>query len=90
MNAGGFAPKTWPTDPLSADSAVEVLMSKNAARLIGERILNPELIAARAYIKWIERGRPSGDGLEDWFAARAELEREIQQPKPRKGTRARV
>jgi hypothetical protein len=35
-----------------------------------------ELIAARAYERWLRRGRPSGDGAEDWFAARAELEAE--------------
>jgi hypothetical protein len=35
-----------------------------------------ELIAARAYERWLRRGRPSGDGAEDWFAARAEIEAE--------------
>jgi hypothetical protein len=30
-------------------------------------------IAQRAYQRWIERGCPSGDGREDWFAAEAEL-----------------
>jgi Protein of unknown function (DUF2934) len=34
-------------------------------------------IAARAYERWMRRGCPSGDGAEDWFAARAELEAEL-------------
>ena len=33
-------------------------------------------IAARAHQRWIRRGCPPGDGTEDWFAARAELEEE--------------
>lgn len=33
-------------------------------------------IAVRAYERWIRRGRPTGDGLEDWFAAQAEIEAE--------------
>jgi hypothetical protein len=33
-------------------------------------------IAARAHERWIRRGRPPGDGTEDWFAARAELREE--------------
>jgi len=42
--------------------------------------LRPELsegeIAERAYYRWLSRDCPLGDGTEDWFAARAELERE--------------
>jgi Protein of unknown function (DUF2934) len=34
-------------------------------------------IAARAYERWMRRGRPPGNGAEDWFAARAELEAEL-------------
>lgn len=30
-------------------------------------------IAARAHERWVRRGCPLGDGVEDWFAARAEL-----------------
>jgi hypothetical protein len=90
ISACSSAPKTWPADPLSADSAVEAIMSKNTARHVGERMLSPEVIAVRAYIKWIERGRPLGDGLEDWFAARAELEGETQPRSTRKRNRGRV
>lgn len=36
-----------------------------------------ELIAARAYEKWQLRGCPMGqDGVQDWLAAKAELEEE--------------
>ncbi len=42
--------------------------------------LRPDLdeaaIAERAYYRWLARNRPIGDGTEDWFAARADLERE--------------
>jgi|GEM_PF-5104831 len=33
-------------------------------------------VAQRAYDRWIARGRPVGDGREDWFAAQAELQAE--------------
>lgn len=33
-----------------------------------------ELIAARAYELWLQRGCPLGEDKQDWFAARAELE----------------
>lgn len=36
-------------------------------------------IAERAYHRWLARGRPVGDGREDWFAAQAEL---FAQPNP--------
>jgi hypothetical protein len=32
------------------------------------------LIAELAYNRWIARGCPVSDGLEDWFAAQAELQ----------------
>ena len=39
--------------------------------------LPEELIAARAYEKWRQRGSPMGqDSARDWFAARSELEEE--------------
>jgi hypothetical protein len=34
-------------------------------------------IAARAYERWMRRGCPPGDGAEDWFAARAEIDAEL-------------
>jgi hypothetical protein len=37
---------------------------------------NRERIAERAYARWQARGCPISDGLDDWFAAQAELERE--------------
>jgi hypothetical protein len=38
--------------------------------------LTEQTIAERAYARWLARGCPTGDGLEDWFAAQNELERE--------------
>lgn len=38
-----------------------------------------ELIAARAYEIWMQRGCPMGqDGAEDWYSAREQLEQERQ------------
>ena len=38
--------------------------------------LHESMIAERAYNRWIARGCPLSDGLEDWFAAQAELQAE--------------
>jgi hypothetical protein len=35
-----------------------------------------ERVAVRAYARWERRGRPVDDSLEDWLAARAEVEAE--------------
>ena len=37
-----------------------------------------EQIAARAYEKWKQRGCPMGDSTRDWFAARAEIDAELE------------
>jgi len=37
-----------------------------------------EKIAQRAYEKWIKRGRPVGDGMQDWVEAENELKQEFQ------------
>jgi hypothetical protein len=37
-------------------------------------------IATLAYSRWVARGCPSSDGLEDWFAAQRELERTATKP----------
>jgi hypothetical protein len=39
--------------------------------------LGEQQIAVRAYERWMERGCPISDGLEDWLAARQELEIEL-------------
>ena len=46
--------------------------------------LSDTLIAERAYFRWLSRDCPVTDGTEDWFAARAELERESRPPAKRK------
>jgi len=38
-----------------------------------------EKIAARAYQKWCERGRPDGSAERDWLEAEAELRTELEQ-----------
>jgi hypothetical protein len=35
-----------------------------------------EKIAQRAYEKWVQRGRPHGDGVQDWLDAEMELKSE--------------
>jgi Protein of unknown function (DUF2934) len=42
--------------------------------------VSDELIAERAYFRWLSRECPITDGTEDWFAAKAELEREGRPP----------
>lgn len=36
-----------------------------------------EQIAKRAYEKWVKRGRPNGQHLQDWLEAEAELKKEM-------------
>jgi hypothetical protein len=53
--------------------------------------LRPELvdavIAERAYYIWLSRNCPVTDGMDDWFAARAELERASRPPARAKSKR---
>ena len=54
--------------------------------------LRPELaddvIAERAYFRWLARSCPITDGTEDWFAARAELEQQARPAARRASKRA--
>lgn len=34
-------------------------------------------IAARAYERWVKKGRPGGTDFQDWLEAEAELKREM-------------
>lgn len=43
-----------------------------------QTLTREQLIAARAYEKWQQRGCPLGDSNEDWFAARAEIDAEME------------
>ncbi len=36
-----------------------------------------EVIAKRAYEKWVKRGRPQGTHLQDWLEAEMELKKEF-------------
>ncbi|MDX2054632.1 MAG: DUF2934 domain-containing protein [Polyangiaceae bacterium] len=40
--------------------------------------IQDELVAARAYEKWQQRGCPLWESALDWSAARAELEQELE------------
>ncbi len=48
--------------------ATDVARSRSAVTL------DEQQIASRAYQRWLSRGCPLSDGVEDWFAARRELE----------------
>lgn len=58
-------------------------MSQKKIRKPSARITRPSLelaeqqIAVRAYERWMGRGCPISDGVEDWLAARQELEAEL-------------
>lgn len=41
-----------------------------------------EKIAQRAYDKWVQRGRPHGDGTQDWLDAEKELKEEMMRGGP--------
>ena len=45
--------------------------------------VSQELIARRAYEKWVARGRPAGTATEDWLEAEAELRAECGANDPR-------
>lgn len=49
--------------------------------------VSDELVAQRAYYRWLARNCPLTDGAEDWFAAKAELENELRPPARRTGRR---
>jgi hypothetical protein len=51
--------------------------------------LPQEKIAQRAYEKWVQRGRPHGDGVQDWLDAEKELKTELMQGSPPPATQRR-
>jgi len=40
--------------------------------------VSEDMIAIRAYLRWLDRGSPVGEAEQDWFEARAELQREVE------------
>jgi hypothetical protein len=40
--------------------------------------ISEEMVATRAYLRWLDRGSPVGEAERDWFEARAELMGEAQ------------
>jgi hypothetical protein len=76
-------PKIWTNRSAGADSSrgghsIMPEKKRRSVRSIQQRA-SESTIAARAYAKWLARGCPASDGLEDWFAAQTELERESSQ-----------
>jgi len=59
---------------------------RRSVRSIQQRV-HEGSIATRAYERWLARGCPTGDGLEDWFAAQSELERETAK-RPARATKS--
>jgi Protein of unknown function (DUF2934) len=49
----------------------------DVARSRSTATLDEQQIASRAYQRWMSRGCPVSDGVEDWFAARRELELQL-------------
>ena len=43
-----------------------------------KREITPEVIAARAYVIWEQKGRPHGCDLENWLLAESQLKQEVQ------------
>lgn len=39
---------------------------------------DPELVRLRAYYKWVDAGRPEGDGTRYWLAAEEELQQRMR------------
>lgn len=74
-------PEPRQTGPETTSQAVRAVpnqpLQPSTRRVAPFADLPEELIAARAYEKWRQRGSPMGqDSARDWFAARAELEEE--------------
>ena len=44
---------------------------------VNSESISEQQIAVRAFERWMGRGAPASDGVEDWLAARCELEAEL-------------
>lgn len=42
--------------------------------------ISAEEIACRAYQLWMEKGRPIGNDIQDWFQAENELKKQMTEP----------
>jgi DUF2934 family protein len=51
-------------------------MSRMSAQSATSSKVTHEKIAQRAYEKWLQRGRPHGDGVQDWLEAEKEMKDE--------------
>jgi hypothetical protein len=61
----------------SRTAAAETVAAPRAlpspARLVAKKPVPVDEIRRAAYFRWVDRGCPQSDGLEDWLAAEAEL-----------------
>jgi hypothetical protein len=58
-------------------SAVPQGMTTTKAPMTGTPMtITHEMIAKRAYEKWVKRGRPMGTQMQDWLEAEMELKKE--------------
>jgi hypothetical protein len=51
--------------------------ASSSAPPVGSTKQLQEKIAQRAYEKWVQRGRPHGDGVQDWLDAEKEVKQEL-------------
>ena len=60
--------------------AVKATTSKSPTvpKVAPRREITTEIIAARAYTIWEQKGRPQGNDLEHWLLAESQLKQEIQ------------
>ena len=64
--------KTQEVSPVVSPTS-NTSISNLADAVVIDRSLNPEEVAACAYLYWLERGCPEGNSAEDWFRAENEL-----------------
>ena len=75
--------ETWldPVDRTAAPQAAVGLADRGVLSLLADAVAFKRLIEARAYGRWVRKGRPSGTELEDWAEAEAELTHELDLPR---------
>jgi hypothetical protein len=69
-------PAVAPARKLAVKATVAKAPSAPAAA--PRREITSEIIAARAYTIWEQKGRPQGGDLENWLLAESQLKQEIQ------------
>lgn len=62
----------------TSDIPIHTLKANPMQNTSSKKEIQDNLIAARAYEKWQERGCPMWEDALDWSAARAELDQELE------------